>query len=57
MALKLSLHNNGPDVHANVKHDDGVETDLGTAALSEVFHVEDIAEAKAANAGEKSEVS
>lgn len=51
MAVKPSLHNNGPDVNANVKGDDGVETDLGAATLAEIFRVEDEAEAKAANAG------
>ena len=57
MAVEPSLHNNGPDVNSNVKDDDDVETDLGAAALAEVLHVEDIAEAKAGDAGEKSEVS
>lgn len=57
MAVKLNLHNDGPYIHADVKDDDDVETDLGAAALAEVLHVEDIAEAKAGDAGEKSEVS
>lgn len=57
MAIKLNLHNDGPDIHADIKDNDGVETDLGAAALAEVLHVEDIAEAKAGDAGRKGEVS
>jgi hypothetical protein len=56
MAVELRLHYNGPDVHTDVEEDDGVETDLGAAALAESLHVEDIPEAKAADTG-KDEVS
>lgn len=55
--VKPGLHNNGPDVDANVEGDHGVETDLGTAPLAEIFHVEDEAKTKAANSGEKGNVS
>ena len=50
MAVEPSLHDNGPDVNANVKGDDGVETDLGAATLAEIFRVEDEAETEAADA-------
>ena len=49
--VEPGLHNNGPDVNANVKGDDGVETDLRAATLAEIFRVEDEAKAKAADAG------
>jgi len=53
VAFESGLHDNGPDIHANVKNDHGVETDLGAAALAEVFHIEDEAEAEAADADKK----
>lgn len=53
LAVELSLYNDGPDIHADVEDDDGVEADLGTAALVEVLHVEDITEAKATDASER----
>lgn len=57
MPPELGLHDDGPDVHADVEDDDDVETDLCAAALAEVFQVEDVAEAEAADAGEGGEVS
>lgn len=53
MALESGLHDNGPDIHADVEDDDSVETNLGAAALAKVFHVEDEAEAEAADAGKR----
>lgn len=53
MADELSLHNDGPDIHAYVEDNDDVQTDLGAAALAEMFRVKDIPEAKATDAGEK----
>ena len=50
MAVEFDLHNNGPDVYSEVEDDDGVEANLGAAALPEAFHVEDKTEAKAADA-------
>lgn len=55
--VKSSLHNDGPDIHADIKNSDGVEADLGSAALTQVFHVEDKPKAKAADAGERCRVS
>lgn len=51
IAVELGLHDDGPDIHADVEDNDGIETDLGAAALTEFFRVEDKAEAKAADAG------
>ena len=42
---------------SDVEDDDDVQTDLGAAALAEVFQVEDVAEAKAADAGKREEIS
>lgn len=48
--VELNLHNNGPDIDGDIEDDDSVETELGTTALAETFHVENESEAKAANA-------
>lgn len=49
MTVEFHLHDDGPDVHADVEDDDGVEADLGAAALAHALHVEDESETKAAN--------
>lgn len=48
--IELNLHNNGPDIDADIEDDDSVETNLGTTALAKTFHVENESEAKTANA-------
>ena len=50
MAVELGLHDDGPDVHTDVEDDDGIKTNLCAAALAESFHVQDVAETKAADA-------
>lgn len=57
MAVKLDLHNDGPDVDADVKNDDGVEANLRTAPLAEVLCVKNKAQTKAADAGWESVTS
>ena len=49
VALELDLHNDGPNVDTGVQDYDGIKTDLSSAALCDVLHVEDEAEAEAAN--------
>lgn len=48
--LELALHNNGPDVDADIQDYDCVETGLSTTALAETFPVENESEAETANA-------
>lgn len=48
--VELDLHNNGPDIDADIEDDDSVEADLGTTALAETLHVENESEAETANA-------
>ena len=50
MVVELALHDNGPDVDADIKDDNSVETHLGAAALAEALHVEDETEAEASDA-------
>lgn len=49
MAIEPGLHNNRPDIHADIENDNDVKAELGTAALAEAFHIEDEAQAKASN--------
>jgi hypothetical protein len=51
MAVESGLHDNRPDVYADVEDDDDIETYLSAAALAEALHVEDEAEAEAADSG------
>lgn len=53
MAVELGLHDNRPDIYTNVEDDDGVETNLRTAALAETLHVKDVAKTKAADTGDE----
>ena len=53
MAVELGLHDDRPDIYTNVEDDDGVETNLRTAALAETLHVQDIAKTKAADSGDE----
>ena len=54
MIIKLDLHDNRPDIDTDVKDDDCIEPNLGTAALAKVLHIEDKTEAKTTNATQKS---
>lgn len=49
MAVELDLHDNRPNIDADIKGYDGIETDLSAAALFKAFRVEDESETKAAN--------
>jgi hypothetical protein len=40
VAIKSSLHNDGPDVHPNVEDYNSIETDLGAATLCEFLGIE-----------------
>jgi hypothetical protein len=53
MTIKLDLHDNRPDIDTDVKNDDRIEPNLGTAALAKVLHIEDETEAKTTNAMQK----
>jgi hypothetical protein len=53
IVVEADLHDDTPDVDADVEDDDGVEAELGAAALREGFHVEDEAQAEAADARER----
>lgn len=45
----LTVADAGCNVHADVKDDDRVQTDLDAAALPKVLHVQDVSEVKAAD--------
>lgn len=47
MVVELGLHDDRPDIHANIENDDGPQANLGPATLAEVLHVKDKPEAKA----------
>lgn len=53
MTIKLDLHDNRPDIDTDVKNDDRIEPNLGTAALAKVLHIEDKTKAKTTNAEKK----
>lgn len=49
VVIELGLHNDGPDIHADIENDNDIKAELGTAALAEAFHIEDETQAKASN--------
>lgn len=53
MVVELGLHNDRPDIHANVENDDSPQANLGPATLAEVLHVKNKTEAKTSDAGVK----
>ena len=52
--VELNLHDYRPDIDTDVEDNDGEETNLSTAALAEALHIENKAEAKAADTGKES---
>lgn len=50
MVVELGLHDDRPNINANIEGDNGPQAYLGPAALAEVLHVQDKTEAKASDA-------